>query len=139
MRTDTNHVFDTKQTADDALRIIDVAEIQGAVPAGLYAGRVLLRLLILVFRQKSQLSATFCFRVDVSNVVRTSGNAVLAADAAVRIHRHDTGLRVSMCCTCRADTNARGVLALLTRDTNVYALAVAAFEFPQIGHAVPGT
>ena len=58
MRTDMNRVFDTKQTADDALRIIDVAEIQGAVPAGLYAGGSS-PFANLVFRQKSQLSATF--------------------------------------------------------------------------------
>ena len=70
--------------------------------------------------------------VDKADVVRASGDAVFAADAFVRVHRHDVGFRIAVSCLCRADANTGRIETLLTRNTNIFAFAVAGLDFSAV-------
>ena len=61
--------------------------------------------------------------VDKADVVRASGDAVFAADAFVRVHRHDVGFR---------NANTGRIETLLTRNTNIFAFAVAGLDFSAV-------
>lgn len=70
--------------------------------------------------------AVFCglsLFVNESNVIRTSGNAILAADAAGIVHGHDVGGRINVRSACRADSDARRLGTLLTGHADILAVA----------------
>lgn len=131
IRTNPNGVFDVKQSADIGLRIAEVAEGERAVAALGDAGRVFavdqfgMQTEIAVFRG-------FGLRIDKAHVVGAGRDTVLTADASVRIHRDDIGLRVAVRGLSRADADAGRVKTLLTGDADVFAFAVAGFDLSAV-------
>lgn len=113
------------------LRIAEVAKGERAVAALGDAGRVFavdqfgMQTEITVFRG-------FGLRINKAHVVGASRDAVLTADASVRIHRDDIALRVAVRGLSRTDADARRVKTLLARDANVFAFAVAGFDLSAV-------
>lgn len=78
------------------------------------------------------------FLIDETCIVRASDDAVLAADALVSVHRHNTGLGIAMSSTRRANRHTRCILTLLAGNTDVAAVGgvtatfdLAVFQFEQ--------
>jgi len=122
MRFDTHGVLYGQQFVDVGLRIVHIAENECAVSAGRNARRVFtlreaaLEAEVAVFRN-------FCFLINESHVVGASCDAVLAADALVGVHRDDSRGRIAVRGACRANLDARGVLALLAGYADILALS----------------
>lgn len=115
-------VLNGQHLTDVRIRIVRVPEDKRIVAAGLDTSRLLADSKLGVQAEV----AVFCglrFFVNETNVVRTSGNAVLAADAAGIVHRHDVGGRINVRSACRADADARWLGTLLAGHADILAVA----------------
>lgn len=105
-------VLNGQHLTDVRIRIVRVPEDKRIVAAGLDTSRLLADSKLGVQTEVAVLCGLRFF-VNETNVVRTSGNAVLAADAAGIVHGHDVGGRIYVRSTCRADSHAGRLGTLL--------------------------
>ncbi len=104
---------------DVRIQIVRVSKHQRIVAAGLHTSRLLADG---KFGVQAEVAVFFCglrLLVNESNVVRTSGNAVLAADAAGIIHGHDVGGWIYVRSAC-GQTLTQGGSEHCWQDTRTY-------------------
>ena len=123
----THGVLNGQHLTDVRIRIVRVSKHQRIVAAGLHTSRLLADG---KFGVQAEV-AVFCglrLFVNESNVVRTSGNAVLAADAAGIVHGHDVGGRIYVRRACRTDSHAGRLETLLAGYADILAVARRSVE-----------
>ena len=123
----THGVLNGQHLTDVRIRIVRVTEDKRIVAAGLNTSRLLADGKFGVQTEVAVLCGLGFF-VNETNVVRTSGNAVLAADAAGIVHRHDVGSRINVRSACRADADAGRLGTLLAGHADILAVARRAVE-----------
>lgn len=120
-------VLNGQHLTDVRIRIVRVPEDKRIVAAGSDTSRLLADSKLGVQTEVAVLCGLRFF-VDETNVVRTSGNAVLAADAAGIVHGHDVGGRIYVRSACRADSHAGRLGTLLAGYADILAVARRAVE-----------
>ena len=123
----THGVLNGQHLTDVRIRIVRVTEDKRIVAAGLDTSRLLADSKLGVQTEVAVLCGLRFF-VNETNVVRTSGNAVLSADAAGIVHGHDVGGRIYVRSACRTDSHAGRLGTLLAGYADILAVARRSVE-----------